>query len=87
MYVHRFIPAYQAGEDSTEGQWVGRIKILTQKQQQLLDSIEDVKSSLVTQESNFEKRFDQMEKMIHRGMQEQKAKKMQNALKLRLQHN
>lgn len=44
LYVHRFIHAAAAGSgSSTEGQWVGRVKVLTEKQEMLLDEIKDVK--------------------------------------------
>lgn len=48
MYVHRFIHAAAAGNGGVaEGQWVGRVKVLTEKQEQLLDEIKEVKEQLV----------------------------------------
>lgn len=45
LYVHRFIQASETGNDgSAEGQWVGRVKILSEKQEKMIDAIQEVKN-------------------------------------------
>lgn len=43
MYIHRFIQASQAGNKGpTQGQWVGRVKVITEKQEKLMDQMREI---------------------------------------------
>lgn len=60
--------ASEAGGDSNDGQWVGRVKMLTEKQEYLMGEVKEIRGQLASQDLMIDKRFDQMEKMIKEGL-------------------
>lgn len=46
MYIHRFKEASAAGVyDGQDGQWLGRVKMLTDKQNKIMDELKDMRKS------------------------------------------
>jgi len=72
MYVHRFIEAQATGHDENDGQWLGRIKVMTEKQNKILDNLRDFRSDvdgkldemLGNVNENMDNRMDSMEQKL-----------------------
>lgn len=47
MYIHRFLPASIVnGASAGEGAWAGRIKAINDKQQKVLEEVQDIHKSI-----------------------------------------
>ena len=74
LYVHRFRQAKAAGFDENAGQWVGRVKVMTEKQQKIQDDLTDLRKNLDKKMdrlyddlmAKMDSRMDTMEKQIER---------------------
>lgn len=52
MYVHRFIEAQASDHDDNDGQWLGRVKVMTEKQNKIIDDLAEFRSEMDTKLEN-----------------------------------
>lgn len=72
MYIHRFTEAQASGHDENEGQWVGRVKVMTEKQNKLMDDLQEMRQEMQVKmddileqvNSNMDTRMDKMEQKL-----------------------
>ena len=60
MFVHRFSEAIAVEDGDANVEWVGRIKMINQKHEQILEGVREMKQKLTTYENKLD-RIDKME--------------------------